>query len=54
MSNAEDGVGQSLRATLRNDIDENLKRVYEDTLKAEVPDRFKQLLAQLSAKGGKA
>ena len=31
-------------------IDENLKRVYEDLLKEQVPDRFKQLLAQLKEK----
>lgn len=34
---------------LRRDIDENLKRVYEDALSLEVPDRFKDLLAQLKA-----
>ncbi|MEM6888427.1 MAG: NepR family anti-sigma factor [Pseudomonadota bacterium] len=28
-------------------IDENLKRVYEDTLKEGVPDRFRDLLAAL-------
>ena len=31
-------------------IDENLKRVYEYLLKEQVPDRFKQLLAQLKEK----
>ncbi len=31
-------------------IDENLRRVYEDALKEEVPDRFKQLLEQLKQK----
>jgi len=31
-------------------IDENLKLVYEGLLKEQVPDRFKQLLAQLKAK----
>jgi len=40
------------KARLKEQIDENLKRVYEDTLKEEVPDRFKQLLAQLKAKEG--
>lgn len=28
-------------------IDENLRRVYEDALKEDVPDRFKQLIEQL-------
>jgi hypothetical protein len=28
-------------------IDENLKRVYEDMLNEEVPDRFKALIQQL-------
>jgi hypothetical protein len=31
-------------------IDENLKRVYDDALTEEVPDRFKQLLDQLRQK----
>lgn len=30
-------------------IDANLKRVYQETLEEEVPDRFKELLAQLKA-----
>lgn len=40
-------------AGLRAQIDENLKRVYDETLKAEVPERFKQLLAQLREKEAK-
>lgn len=35
---------------LRAQIDENLKRVYDETLEEAVPDRFKELLAQLSQK----
>ncbi len=35
---------------LRRDIDENLKRVYDEILAQDVPDRFKQLLDQLKAK----
>lgn len=31
-------------------IDENLRRVYDDALKEDVPDRFKQLLEQLKQK----
>ncbi len=40
------------KAKVRLQIDENLKRVYEDALKEDVPDRFKLLLAQLKAKDG--
>ena len=35
------------KSRLTEQIDENLKRVYEGLLKEQVPDRFKQLLAQL-------
>ena len=45
--------GDNQKSSLRRDIDENLKRVYEDALKEEVPDRFKLLLEQLKAKEGK-
>ncbi|MBZ8118304.1 regulator [Roseovarius sp. LXJ103] len=38
-------------------IDENLRRVFQETLEEDVPDRFTDLLAQLRAqdegKGGK-
>ncbi|SFR39658.1 NepR family anti-sigma factor [Litoreibacter janthinus] len=30
-------------------IDENLKRVYEEVVNEELPDRFKELLAQLKS-----
>lgn len=33
-------------------IDENLKRVFQPTLEEDVPDRFKDLLAQLKEKEG--
>ena len=33
-------------------IDENLKRVYEKTLNEPVPDRFRLLIEQLKAKDG--
>jgi 5-formyltetrahydrofolate cyclo-ligase len=46
-------AGDNRKSSLRKDIDENLKRVYEDALKEEIPDRFKELLAQLKAKEGK-
>lgn len=35
-------------------IDENLKRVYDDMLSQDVPDRFKDLLAQLKAQDSAA
>ena len=31
-------------------IDENLRRVYDDALKEDIPDRFKQLLDELRQK----
>ena len=37
------------KPTLRNSIEENLRKVYQEMLEEEVPDRFKQLLAQLKA-----
>lgn len=40
------------KANIREQINENLKRVYEEALQEEVPDRFKDLLAQLKAKEG--
>lgn len=54
MSMNDPSPGEKPRASgeaLRRDIDENLKRVYQATLEEEVPDRFKQLLAQLKAQG---
>ncbi len=35
--------------TVDDQIDENLKRVYQDVLTEAVPDRFLDLLAQLRA-----
>jgi hypothetical protein len=46
----EDSQGNTSKARLREQINENLKRVYEDALKEEIPDRFKVLLQQLKAK----
>ena len=34
-------------------IDENLRRVYDDALKEEVPDRFTELLDKLRSKEAK-
>lgn len=33
-------------------IDENLKRVYQEKLEEELPDRFKSLIDQLKKQGG--
>ena len=33
-------------------IDENLKRVYDDRIERDVPDRFKALIAQLKEQTG--
>ena len=40
------------RQAIRAQIDENLKRVYTATLNEELPDRFRDLLAQLKGKDG--
>jgi len=42
----------SKRQAIREQIDENLKRVYAAALNEELPDRFRDLLAQLKAKEG--
>ena len=53
MSTMRNMADDTPKSSLRKDIDENLKRIYEDALKEEVPDRFKRLLAQLKAKEDK-
>lgn len=40
------------RQAMRAQIDENLKRVYSAALNEELPDRFRELLAQLKAAEG--
>lgn len=42
----------SRRETLRQQIDENLRRVYQQKIEEGIPDRFQELLQQL--KGGDA
>lgn len=37
-------------SAIKAQIDENLKRVYQEALEEEVPDRFKELLDQLRKK----
>lgn len=34
-------------------IEDNLRRVYEETLAEDVPDRFKDLLSRLKTEGAK-
>ena len=38
------------RSAVRTQIDENLRRVYDEILTEEVPDRFRDLLAKLKAR----
>jgi hypothetical protein len=37
------------QSTVEKQIDENLRRVYEQAIQEEIPDRLLQLLAQLKA-----
>jgi hypothetical protein len=46
---SEDG---SDRRAIRAQIDENLKLVYSEALNEQLPDRFRELLAQLKSKDG--
>jgi len=48
--NRDKDEGTPARRALREQIDENLKRVYTAALNEELPDRFRDLLAQLKAK----
>jgi hypothetical protein len=41
------------KSRLKQQIDDNLKRVYDDALNAEVPDRFKTLLEELKKREAK-
>jgi Anti-sigma factor NepR len=46
---SEDGTD---RRAIRAQIDENLKLVYSEALNEQLPDRFRDLLAQLKSKDG--
>jgi hemerythrin-like domain-containing protein len=35
------------KSTVRQQIDDNLKRIYDETLAEQVPDRFADLLSRL-------
>lgn len=41
------------KSKLQDEIDQNLKRVYDEALKEEIPDRFKKLLEQLKNREAK-
>lgn len=45
-------TSDSKKPSVDTQIDENLKRVYNDAMKDELPDRFMDLIAQLKAKEG--
>lgn len=47
----EKGEDVPKRQAIREQIDENLRRVYTATLNEELPDRFRDLLEQLKSKG---
>ena len=38
------------KSPVSQQIDENLKRIYDETLKEDVPDRFAELLTKLREK----
>ncbi|MBV0913685.1 NepR family anti-sigma factor [Anianabacter salinae] len=40
------------KSNIRRQIDENLRRVYDETVTEDVPDRFVQLLQQLKQQQG--
>lgn len=42
---------ERMKAALEKQIDENLKRVYEEDTKKDIPDRFRILLEQLREQG---
>lgn len=46
-------TGKNARSPVDEQIDENLRRVYDDVLKAEVPDKFLDLIEQLKKADGK-
>lgn len=48
MKSAKSVTGNT-RSALKTQIDENLKRVYQETLTEKVPDRFRDLLDRLKA-----
>lgn len=47
-----DMTAEHNKSRVQDEIDRNLKRVYEETLNQEIPDRFKKLLEQLKNREG--
>ena len=41
------------KSTVRRQIDENLRRIYDETLNEKIPDRLTLLLEQLRQNAGK-
>lgn len=50
MSMLEQMKDKREKPTLKHTIEENLRKVYQDLLQEEVPDRFKLLLDELRQK----
>ncbi len=48
----DDMADKQENSGLKKQIDENLRRVYQQALEEKVPDRFEKLLAQLREKEG--
>lgn len=46
-------TSESKKTSIERQIEENLKRVYDEALNQEVPDRFHDLIAQLKARESK-
>lgn len=46
----EEMASQGKKSSLKDQIDENLRRVYQDALDEQVPERLKLLLEQLRRK----
>ncbi|MCX8509962.1 MAG: NepR family anti-sigma factor [Rhodobacteraceae bacterium] len=46
-------MSREIPRDLREQIDQNLRRVYQDALEEEVPERFRLLLEELRKKTGK-
>lgn len=42
------------KSNVDRQIDESLKRVYDDALNEEIPDKFLELIAKLRASGSEA
>lgn len=49
----EAGMGKGMPPDkVKREIDENIKRIYQQVLEEELPDRFKALLAKLRQQPG--